>query len=166
MLDNDGCETPRYYVGDEMHHEFHFVYSAKRPLVFDNFWKPQPGAPQPMFTLPDGRTEPLAWPGEAMVKNEVTDRFDQPPYRGRYAFLRTPEGYNLELRIALPGARMQAIDEGGHPIGFDLAVNDNDEGSGPLKQELHWSGMNDMFWRNCRFFGTLILLNASAPEPK
>ena len=41
----------------------------------------------------------------------------------------------------------------------DIAVNDNDEGTGPLKQELHWSGMNEMFWRNAQYFGTLILLN-------
>jgi hypothetical protein len=54
---------------------------------------------------------------------------------------------------------MVAINEGGHAIGFDLAINDNDAGTGPLKQQLHWSGINDLFWRNCRFFGTLILLN-------
>ncbi len=165
MLDNDGCETPRYYVGDEMHHEFHFVYSATRPLVFDNFWKPSPGAPQPMFPLPGGGSEPLAWPGEAMVKNDVTSRFGQPPYRGAFAFRRTPAGYNLELRLALPGARMGAVNDGGHPIGFDLAINDNDEGRGALKQQLHWSGMNGLFWRDTHFFGTLLLLNAERRAP-
>lgn len=158
MLDNDGCGTPRYYVGDEMHHEFHFVYSARRPLVFDNFWKPQPGAEAPVFRLPDGRTEPLAWPGEVMVKNDVTDRFTKAPYHGLFAFRRTGDGYNFELRLALPGATMKPINEGGRPIGFDLAVNDNDEGAGPLKQQLHWSGMSEMFWRNTQFFGTLVLL--------
>jgi hypothetical protein len=35
MFDNDGCGMPRYYVGDPMHHEFHFVYSASHPFVFD-----------------------------------------------------------------------------------------------------------------------------------
>jgi len=159
MLDNDGCGMPRYYVGDPMHHEFHFVYSATHPFVFDNFWKPQPGAPQAMFTLPDGTLEPLAYPGEVMVKHEVTREFSGPPYQGRFAFRRTPKGYNLEIRMALPGAAMKAINEGGQPIGFDLAVNDNDAGAGPLKQQLHWSGVNDRFWRNAQLFGTLILLN-------
>ncbi|MGD0012309.1 MAG: sugar-binding protein [Terriglobia bacterium] len=159
MLDNDGCGMPRYYVGDPIHHEFHFVYSATHPFVFDNFWKCQPGAPQPVITLPDGSTEPLAYPGEVMVKNEITEVFWRPPYNGAYAFRRTEKGYNLELRMSLPGATMAAINQGGHPIGFDIAINDNDEGKGPLKQELHWSGMNDMFWRNCQFLGTLILLN-------
>lgn len=159
MFDNDGCGMPRYYIGDALHHEFHFVYSSKRPFVFDNFWKPAPGQPAPEFKLPDGRSEPLAYPGEAMAKNDVTARFSQPPYSGEFAFRKTAKGYNLELRMSLPGARMAAINEGGHPIGFDVAINDNDDGSGPLKQQLHWSGVNDMFWRNCRFFGTLILIN-------
>ncbi|HVX67206.1 MAG TPA: sugar-binding protein [Bryobacteraceae bacterium] len=159
MLDNDGCGTARYYIGDPLHHEFHFVYSATHPFVFDNFWVPKPGAPPPMFPLPDGSSEPLAYPGEAMAKNDVTAVFSRPPYSGAYAFKRTAAGYNLELRIALPGVRMAAVNEGGAPIGFDLAVNDNDAGSGPLKQQLHWSGMNGLFWRNCQLFGTLVLIN-------
>ena len=159
MLDTDGCGMPRYYIGDERHHEFHFVYSAKRPYVFDNFWKLSPGAPQPMFKLPDGSEEPLAYPNEAMEKNDVTARFAAPPYQGKLAFLRTAAGYNVEIRIALPGAKMTAINEGGHRIGFDLAINDNDTGSGHLKQQLHWSGAHGLFWRNCQYFGTLLLLN-------
>jgi hypothetical protein len=158
MLDNDGCGMPRYFIGDPMHHEFHFVYSAKHPLVFDNFWKLQPGAPAPEFTLPDGSKEPLAYPGEVMEKNEVTPRFGAPPYNGAFAFRRTAKGYNLELRMSLPGATMRAINDGGHPIGFDVAINDNDLGSGALKQQLHWSQINGLFWRNCQLFGTLILL--------
>lgn len=159
MLDNDGCGMPRYYVGDTLHHEMHFVYSAKHPYVFDNFWKPEPGAPRPMFKLPDGHEEPLAYPDEVMAKNDVTTRFAGPPWNGQFAFHRTATGYALEIRLALPGAKMVAINEGGRRIGFDLAVNDNDAGRGPLKQQLHWSGVNDLFWRNCQCFGTLILLN-------
>jgi len=157
MFDNDGCNMSRYYVGDLMHHEFHFVFSEKHPFVFDNFWKFQAGAPQPMFPLPDGSQEPLAYPDEVMVKNEVTSVFAQKPYLGAYAFKRTADGYNLELRMALPGASMKPIYAGGNAIGFDVAVNDNDLGSGPLKQEMHWSGMNDMFWRDTKFFGKLML---------
>jgi hypothetical protein len=159
LFDNDGCEMPRYYIGDFVHHEFHFVYSAKHPFIFDNFWKKQPGAPPAMFTLPDGTKEPLAYPGEIMAKNEITEVFSQPPYDGKYAFRRTGKGYNLEVRMSLPGSRMVAINEGGHPIGFDIAINDNDAGAEPLKQQLHWSGINDLFWRNCQYFGTLILVN-------
>jgi hypothetical protein len=158
MFDNDGCGMPRYYIGDALHHEFHFVY-GRRSYVFDNFWKKEPGAPQPMFTLPDGSKEPLAYPGEVMAKNEITAVFSKPPYNGAYAFRRTAKGYNLEVRMSLPGATMAAINQGGRPIGFDIAINDNDTGKGPLKQQLHWSGVNEMFWRNCQFFGTLILLN-------
>jgi hypothetical protein len=44
-----------------------------------------------------------------------------------------------------------------------VAINDNDEGKGPLKQQLHWSGMSDLYWRDCKFFGTLILYGASDP---
>ncbi|MBI3477042.1 MAG: hypothetical protein HY010_15020 [Acidobacteria bacterium] len=157
MFDNDGSNMARYYIGDPMHHEFHFVFSEKHPFVFDNFWKNQPDATQPMFTLPDGSKEPLAYPDEVMAKNDVTAVFSKPPYRGTFAFKRTPDGYNLELLMALPGAQMKPIHAGGAAIGFDLAVNDNDAGAGPLKQELHWSGMNDLFWRNTAFFGKLIL---------
>jgi hypothetical protein len=159
MLDNDGCGMPRYYIGDPLHHEMHFVYSAKHPYVFDNFWKPAPGAPTPMFKQPDGTEEPLAYPGEVMAKNDITARFVDPPWKGQFAFRRTPTGYALEIRMALPGAKMVAINEGGRSIGFDLAVNDNDTGSGPLKQQLHWSGVNNLYWRNCQYFGTLILVN-------
>jgi Carbohydrate family 9 binding domain-like len=160
MFDNDGSNMARYYIGDVMHHEFHFVYSATHPLVFDNFWKYELGAPQPMFTPPNGQKEPLAYPDEVMAKHEITNEFDKPPYRGAFAFKRTSDGYNLEVRMALPGAQMKAIYDGGRPIGFDVAINDNDEGKGPLKQQLHWSGMNDLFWRDCKFFGTLILYEA------
>ena len=159
MTDNEGLNTTKYYIGDETSHEFHFVYSDTHPFVFDNFWKKEPGASQPMFTLPNGEQEPLAYPGEVMEKNDVTDRFSEPPYNGAYMFKRTKKGYNFELRMSLPGAEMVAINEGGHIIGFDICFNDNDEGKGPLKQQLHWSGINGIFWRNCQFFGTLILLN-------
>jgi Carbohydrate family 9 binding domain-like len=163
MFDNDGSNMARYYIGDLFHHEFHFVYSATHPFVFDNFWKYQAGAPQPMFTLPDGSKEPLAYADEVMAKHEITQSFAAPPYRGAFAFKRTSDGYNLEVRMALPGAQMKPIYDGGHAIGFDVAINDNDEGKGPLKQQLHWSGMNDLFWRDCKFFGTLILID-SVPE--
>jgi hypothetical protein len=157
-LDNDGCGMPRFYVGDPMHHEFHFVYSAKHPFVFDNFWTPQPGAPPALYVHTDGTTEPMSYPGEVMLKNDVTARFSKPPYNGEYAFQRTPQGYNLELRMSLPGATMAPVNQGGHVIGFDIAINDNDLGYGPTKQELHWSGINDMFWRNLQFIGRLYLL--------
>jgi hypothetical protein len=159
MLDTDGCGMPRYYIGDERHHEMHFVFSQKHPYVFDNFWKPQPGAPQPMFKLPDGSEEPLAYADEVLAKNDVTARFGAAPYKGQFAFVRTAKGFNLELRVALPGAKMTAINEGGQRIGFDLAINDNDLGTGHLKQQLHWSGSHGLFWRNCQHFGTLLLLN-------
>jgi len=163
MFDDDGSNSSHYYVGDLLHHEFHFVYSATHPFVFDNFWKYKEGAPQPMFDLPDGSKEPLAFPNEVMSKNDITSTFATGPYHGAYAFKRTPQGYNFELRILLPGAVMRPIHDGGRAIGFDLAINDNDEGKGSLKQELHWSGMNDMFWRDTKYFGTLILVDTGAP---
>jgi hypothetical protein len=159
MFDNDGCGMSKYYIGDDLHHEFHFVYSKDKPFVFDTFWRPEPGAPQPMFKLPNGGEEPLAYPDEVMEKNDVTSRFSDSPYNGKYAFKRTDKGYNFELKMSLPGAKMAAINEGGHKIGFDICINDNDSGEGALKQQLHWSGMNGIFWRNCQFFGTLILIN-------
>jgi len=45
-------------------------------------------------------------------------------------------------------------------IGFDVAANDNELGQGPTKQQLHWSGVNELFWRNGQFFGTLVLLKS------
>ena len=160
MFDNNGSNMSRYYIGDVEHHEFHFVFSEKHPFVFDNFWKYQKGAPRPMFVLPNGRREPLAYPDEVMAKNDVTSVFSQPPYDGSFAFKRTPNGYNLEVRMRLPGARMRPIEDGGKRIGFDIAVNDNDTGTGPLKQQLHWSGMNGLFWRDTSLFGSLILIRA------
>ena len=164
MFDNDGCNMSRYYIGDPLHHEFHFVYSEKHPYVFDNFWKYKAGAPQPMFILPNGEQEPLAYPDEEMAKNDVTQTFSEPPYDGTFAFKRTSDGYNLEVRMVLPGARMRPIYDGGHAIGFDVAINDNDEGKGSLKQQLHWSGMNDLYWRDTKYFGTLILYEAPPPR--
>lgn len=166
MFDNDGCNMSRYYVGDLLHHEFHFVFSEKRPMVFDNFWRFKQGAPQPMFPLPDGREEPLGYADEEMVKNEVTDVFAKPPYNGAFAFKRTPDGYNLEIKMSLVGAQMKPIYDGGSPIGFDVAINDNDEGKGPLKQQLHWSGMNGLFWRDTKYFGTLLLYEGPAENWK
>jgi hypothetical protein len=166
MFDNDGCNMARYYIGDPLHHEFHFVYSEKHPYIFDNFWKYKAGAPQPMFTLPNGEQEPLAYPDEEMAKNDVTETFSQPPYDGTFAFKRTSDGYNLEVRMVLPGARMRPIYDGGHAIGFDVAINDNDEGKRSLKQQLHWSGMNDLFWRDTKYFGTLILYEAPPRKSK
>jgi hypothetical protein len=166
MFDNDGSNMARYYIGDPEHHEFHFVYSATHPFVFDNFWKYQAGAPQPMFTLPSGEKEPLAFPDEVMDKHDITNSFAAPPYQGVFAFKRTSDGYNLEVRMVLPGAQMKPIYEGGRAIGFDVAINDNDEGKGPLKQQLHWSGMNDLYWRDTKFFGTLILYGSPADAGK
>lgn len=158
MVDEDGCCTRGYYIGDLAHHEFHFVYSARHPFVFDNFWVPKPGAPAAMTRLPDGSLEPISFPGEEMAKHDVTAVFSKWPYNGAFAFKRTAVGYNLELRMALPKAKMAAIDKGGHPIGFDIAINDNDLGEGPRKQQLHWSGMNGMYWRDTKYLGTLILV--------
>ena len=159
MFDHDGCGKSRYYIGDTMHHEYHFVYDNKKPFIFDNFWVPDLNAPQPMFILPNGDTEPLAYAGEKMAKNNVTDNFSSSPYYGNYRFKRTEKGYNLELKMKLQGTVMKPINKGGHKIGFDICINDNDEGKGPLKQQLHWSGMNGIFWRDCKYFGTLVLLD-------
>jgi hypothetical protein len=65
MLDEDGCCATRYYIGDLIHHEFHFVYSARHPFVFDNFWKAEPGAPQAMFNCPMARKSRLHFPGKS-----------------------------------------------------------------------------------------------------
>ena len=159
LFDNDGCGKSRYFIGDSMHHEYHFVYDVKKPFVFDNFWVPSVNAPQPLFTLPNGDTEPLAYAGEVMSKNEVTESISVAPYFGNYRFKATAKGYNLELKMKLPGTVMKAVNDGGHPIGFDICINDNDEGKGLLKQQLHWSGMNGMFWRDCKYFGTLMLVD-------
>lgn len=159
MFDHDGCAKSKYYIGDPMHHEYHFVYDDKTPFVFDNFWIKDANAQQPMYTLPNGGKEPLAYAGEAMAKNNVTEKFYGLPYYGRYQFKRTTKGYNLEVKMKLPGAIMKPINKGGHKIGFDICINDNDEGKGPLKQQLHWSGMNALFWRDCKYFGTLILID-------
>ena len=112
-----------------------------------------------MFTHADGTLEPLAYPNEAMVQHDVTDIFAKPPYNGRYAFKKTRNGYNLEMRMSLPGARMRPLKRGGRVIGFDIAINDNDLGKGPLKQQLHWSGVNGMFWRDTSDFGRLTLID-------
>ena len=158
MLDENGCCTAGYYIGDLANHEFHFVYSRSHPFVFDNFWVPKPGAPAAMFRLPDGSEEPLSLRGEEMAKHDVTADFAKWPYSGAFAFKRTAVGYNLEIRMILAKTKLAPMSLGGHPIGLDIAVNDNDLGSGPLKQQLHWSGTNGMFWRDTNLFGTLILV--------
>ena len=98
-----------------------------------------------------------------MTKNDITSRFADPPYNGAFAFKKTTDGYNLEVRMSLPLAQMKPVSNGGHAIGFDVAINDNDKGEGPLKQQLHWSGMSDLFWRDTKFFGTLLLYEGLPP---
>jgi hypothetical protein len=45
---------------------------------------------------------------------------------------------------------------------FAAADVDANDGKGSLKQQLHRSGMNDPFWRDCKFFGTLILIDSAS----
>lgn len=152
-----------HYIGDSRHDEFHFVHSAKRPNVFGNFWRYSPGAPQPMFTLPDGRKKPL----RTRKWRRTISRRSSPP-----GHTTLPLHSNALLTDTIwkfarlfPVHKMRPIYDGGHAIGFDIAVNDNDEG-GPLKQQLHWSGMNDLYWRDTKFFGTLILYDAPEVQHK
>lgn len=110
------------------------------------------------FYLEDPQ-EPLAYAGETMSKKQCDGKLSSSPYYGNYRFKRTEKGYNLELKMKLHGTVMKPIDKGGHKIGFDICINDNDEGKDPLKQTVYWSGMNGIFWRDCKYFGTRVLLD-------
>lgn len=40
-----------------------------------------------------------------MAKNDITEKFSTGPYNAAFAFKRTVDGYNLEVRTALPSAQ-------------------------------------------------------------
>ncbi|MFB9327118.1 sugar-binding protein [Paenibacillus aurantiacus] len=64
-----------------------------------------------------------------------------------------PGGYSVEL--AIPWSSLGITPTSGMTIGFDVAGNDTDNGSGRQSQQM-WAGTNDN-WTNTSAFGTLVL---------
>ncbi len=67
-----------------------------------------------------------------------------------YKFARTDDGYRLEVRF--PWSMLDATCSPGSPIGFDVQVNDDDDG-GERDSKLAWNAVEDDAWQNTRAFG-------------
>lgn len=67
-----------------------------------------------------------------------------------FAFARTDDGYRLEVRF--PWNVLKAKPSPGTSIGFDVQVNDDDDG-GERDSKLAWNATEDDAWQNTRAFG-------------
>ncbi|MNV66026.1 Endo-1,4-beta-xylanase A precursor [compost metagenome] len=71
----------------------------------------------------------------------------------QHAWTTIPGGYSVEL--AIPWSSLGITPSDKMTIGFDVAVNDTDNGTARQSQ-LMWSGTNDN-WTNTTAFGSLVL---------
>ncbi|QJC51548.1 hypothetical protein HGI30_08280 [Paenibacillus albicereus] len=71
-----------------------------------------------------------------------------------------PGGYSVEL--AIPWSALGIAPTAGMTIGFDVAGNDTDTGSGRQSQQM-WAGTNDN-WRNTSAFGSLVLSSGTVGD--
>ncbi|PWW06249.1 GH35 family endo-1,4-beta-xylanase [Paenibacillus cellulosilyticus] len=74
----------------------------------------------------------------------------------------TENGYVVEARIALPGAKV------GQTIGFDFQINDDADDDGVRDAVRIWSDTSDMSWSTTEKFGQLLLVanpNGSGSGP-
>ncbi|MCL5281712.1 MAG: hypothetical protein M1376_17580, partial [Planctomycetes bacterium] len=69
----------------------------------------------------------------------------------QYAFARTDKGYRLEAKI--PWATLGTAAAVGKKIGFDVHVNDDDDG-GDRDTKILWFGQRDVAWQQPSAFGT------------
>jgi len=69
----------------------------------------------------------------------------------QYAFARTDDGYRLEAK--LPWSTLGTTPAVGKRIGFDVHVNDDDDG-GNRDTKIMWYGQRDVAWQQPSAFGT------------
>ena len=72
----------------------------------------------------------------------------------KYTTRQLPTGYQLEA--AIPWSTLNIIPTAEHTIGFDIQINDDDNGNG-RDAKISWNANIDQAWKNPQIFGQLIL---------
>ena len=76
----------------------------------------------------------------------------------QYAMRAIPTGYQLSVRI--PWTTLRTIPKDEHVLGFDIQINDDDNGMG-RDAKLSWNANVDQAWKVPKLFGRLILQDKS-----
>ena len=74
----------------------------------------------------------------------------------KFSTRQLPSGYQLEA--AIPWTTLNIIPTAEHLIGFDIQINDDDNGDG-RDAKISWNASVDQAWKNPQVFGLLILLD-------
>ena len=72
----------------------------------------------------------------------------------KYSMRQNPSGYQLDVTI--PWTTLRIIPKSEHVMGFDIQVNDDDNGNS-RDAKISWSANTDTAWKDPRVFGELIL---------
>ena len=72
----------------------------------------------------------------------------------RYAMRPNPAGYQLD--IAIPWTTLRVIPKPEHTLGFDIQVNDDDNGYS-RDAKISWNAETDSAWKSPKVFGELVL---------
>ena len=74
----------------------------------------------------------------------------------KFSTRQLPSGYQLEA--AIPWATLNIVPTAEHLIGFDIQINDDDNGDG-RDAKISWNASIDQAWKTPQVFGLLILLD-------
>ena len=72
----------------------------------------------------------------------------------KYSMRKNPSGYQLD--VAIPWTTLRIIPKAEHVMGFDIQVNDDDNGHS-RDAKISWNANTDSAWKNPRVFGELVL---------
>ena len=72
----------------------------------------------------------------------------------KYSMRQTPSGYQLDVTI--PWSTLRVVPRTEHVIGFDIQVNDDDNGN-ERDAKISWNANSDTAWKNPQVFGQLVL---------
>ena len=72
----------------------------------------------------------------------------------KYSIRQNPSGYQLDVKI--PWATLHVRPKAEHALGFEIQVNDDDNGDA-RDAKISWSSSNDSAWKSPRAFGQLVL---------
>ncbi len=90
----------------------------------------------------------IVWQEGGNNKSPVTDI--------NYTMSKTTDGYTLEIEI--PWSSLKTTPSIGATVGFDLGVNDDDNGAG-RENKISWNQKTDIGWQNPSVFGEVVLLD-------
>lgn len=141
-LHNDGTSAPHLDDGVEIY----FDADNSKANSYD-------GSNDYQFFLPYNSTIATAGP------NSISDVTGI-----NYITKQTDKGYNLEVSIPWATLRLErAID--GIKVGFDIAINDDDDGADTREGQIVWAG-TESNWQNASAWGTLTLQSNTITSTK